>query len=66
MFSRFFEGNEEVEQLADQFATAFVPQTVSMAQLQAFFMNYKGDPKGALRDAPALFAPCTRKLQDSN
>jgi hypothetical protein len=54
MFHRFYEEREEAQALADQFAACFRPETVSMAQLQAYLMSYKEDPHAALRDAPTL------------
>lgn len=59
MFHRFYEELDEAEALADRFAASFLPDSVSMAQLQAYLMNYKEDPHGALRDAPTLLFPAT-------
>jgi hypothetical protein len=56
MFQRFYEDFEDAAELAEQFAGTFKENTVSMAQLQAYLMNYKEDPHGALRDAPAFLA----------
>lgn len=57
MFKRFYENHEEADALADKFAADFKPEIISMAQLQAYLMNYKEDPQGALQNAATLFTP---------
>lgn len=54
MFVRFFDGCEDCEALADEFAAHLPERKVSMAALQGFLMRHKNDPKSALGDITSL------------
>jgi len=57
LFANFYKdesGKEDVKLLAEQFANKVTQDNISPAQLQGFFMKYKGQPRKALENVDAL------------